>query len=183
MWPFSSLSLAEHLRQGHEWIGRSAAVHAGVQIGFCAAHFDFGVDHAAQADAESGQAGREELGVGDQGKVGLQVGRLGGDVVGNSLPADFFFAFEDDAHVERQRLLAASSDSSALTCAHDLALVVDGAAGVEVAVALGRLEGRRKPFVERIGRLHVVVAVEKHGGLTGGVQPVGVDQRMALRSR
>jgi hypothetical protein len=63
--------------------------------------------------------------------------------------------------------LAASSDSSALTCAHHLAFVVDRAAGVEVAVALGGLEGRREPFVERVGRLHIVVAVDEHGGLAG----------------
>ena len=59
-----------------EGIGRSAAVHAGVEIGFGAADFELGVDHAAQADAESGQAGREEFGVGDQREVGLEVGGL-----------------------------------------------------------------------------------------------------------
>ena len=59
-----------------EGVGRRAAVHAGVKIGFGAADFDLGVDHAAQADAEGGQAGREELGVGDKREVGLEIGGL-----------------------------------------------------------------------------------------------------------
>ena len=62
----------------------------------------------------------------------------------------------------------------------ELAFVVDRAAGVEIVVALGGLEGRRNPFVERIGRLHIVVRVAQHSRLAGSVQPVGVDQGMAL---
>ena len=41
-----------------------------------------------------------------------------------------------------------------------------------------RLEGRGLPQFQRIGRLHVVVAVAQHGGLARRVQPVGIDQRM-----
>ena len=47
----------------------------------------------------------------------------------------------------------------------DLALVVHRAARVELAVAQHRLERRRGPQLERLGRLHVVVAVEQRGGL------------------
>ena len=43
----------------------------------------------------------------------------------------------------------------------DLALVVDGAAGVEVAIADLRFERGRAPLVERIDRLDVVVAVDE----------------------
>ncbi len=147
-----------------EGIGRCAAVHAGVQIGVCAADFDLGVDHAAQADAERGKAGREELGVGDEREVGFEIGGLGGDVGGNSLPSHFFFAFEEDADVERQLAVVGEQRFESLDLRPDLALVVDGAAGVEIAVALGGLEGRREPLVERIGGLDVVVAVDEHGG-------------------
>ena len=62
----------------------------------------------------------------------------------------------------------------------DLAFVVTGAAAVDVAVALRRLERRREPFIERIDGLHIVVAVEQGGWFAGGVQPIGVNQRMAL---
>jgi hypothetical protein len=47
----------------------------------------------------------------------------------------------------------------------ELAFVVNGAAGVDVVVTLGRLEGRSVPFIERIGRLHIVVGIAEHGGL------------------
>ncbi len=99
---------------------------------------------------------------------------------GNSLPADFFFAFEKHAHVQGQLAVGGQQRLQRLDLRPHLALVVDRAARVEVAVALGGLEGRREPLVERIGGLHIVVAVEEHGGLAGGVQPVGVDQRMAV---
>ena len=36
------------------------------------------------------------------------------------------------------------------------------------------------PFVERLGGLDVVVGVAQGGGLAGGMQPVGVDERMSL---
>ena len=64
------------MADGDEGIGRRAAIHAGVQIGLGAAHFEFGVDHAAKADAKRRQAGRKQLGVGDQREIGLEVGGL-----------------------------------------------------------------------------------------------------------
>ncbi len=76
--------------------------------------------------------------------------------------------------------MAASNRLESLDLRHHLAFVVDRAAGVDVAVALGGLEGRREPLVERVGRLHIVVTIDKHGRLAGGVQPVGIDQRMTL---
>ena len=64
----------DDVREGDERIGRRAAVHAGVQIGLCAAHLELGVDHAAQSDAKRRQAGRKHIGVGDKREVGLEVG-------------------------------------------------------------------------------------------------------------
>ena len=62
-----------------------------------------------------------------------------------------------------------------------LPFVVGRAAGVDVAVADGRLERRADPFVQRIGRLHVVVAVDQHDRLAGDGGGFGVNQRMAGR--
>src|SRR6266852_9363186 len=59
-----------------------------------------------------------------------------------------------------------------------LALVVGGAAAEEIAVAHGGLKGRRGPEIERLSGLHVVVPVEKNGGLAGRFEGFGVDQRM-----
>ena len=61
-----------------------------------------------------------------------------------------------------------------------LALVVGGAAGVEVAVAHGGLERGREPGLKRLGGLHVVMPVDQQRRLAGRTQPFGVDDRVAL---
>ena len=61
-----------------------------------------------------------------------------------------------------------------------LAFVIHGATGIEVLATLGGIERRSLPFIQRIGRLHVVVAIAEYGGLAGGMQPVTVDQRVAF---
>ena len=61
-----------------------------------------------------------------------------------------------------------------------LALVVDRAARVNVVVALRRFKRRRVPFVDRIGRLNVVMGIHQDGGLARRMQPVGIKQRMTL---
>ena len=63
----------------------------------------------------------------------------------------------------------------------DLALVVGRAARVNLAVAHRRLERRRRPEIQRVDRLHVVVAVEEDRRLAWRVEPVAVDHRMARR--
>jgi hypothetical protein len=47
------------------------------------------------------------------------------------------------------------------------------------ATALSRLEERRKPVVQWIERLNVVVSIEQRGGFAGSVKPVRVDERVA----
>ena len=61
-----------------------------------------------------------------------------------------------------------------------LALVVRGATGVEPAVAHGRLEGRSAPFLEGVGRLHVVVAIDEQRGPAGDGRTLGPDDGMAV---
>ena len=62
-----------------------------------------------------------------------------------------------------------------------LPLIVGGSPGVEIPVADGRLERRREPWLERLGRLDIVVAVDQERRLARGTQPFGVDDRMPLR--
>ena len=50
----------------------------------------------------------------------------------------------------------------------ELSLVIHGAARVDASVAHRRLERRRGPQLERLGRLHIVVAVDEHRGRAGG---------------
>ena len=127
-----------------------------------------------------GRPGREQLGVGDQCEIGLEVGGFGSNEGGNSLSSHFFFAFKQYAHVERERMFGGQQRLQSLDLRPHLPFVIHSAARVEVAVAFCRLEGRREPFIERIGRLHIVVAVDKHCGFACRVQPVRVDERMAF---
>ena len=157
--------MRDDLAEGEEGVGGGAAVHAGVEVGAGAADFDLGVDHAAQADAEGGDAGGEHFGVGDEGDVGLELVGVLADEGGDAFAADFFFALEDDADVDGELAFVRGEEGFKGFDVHpDLALVVDGAAGVEIAVALGGLERGRDPLVERLGGLDVVVAVEEDGG-------------------
>ena len=99
----------------------------------------------------------------------------------DALAAHFFFAFDQHADVDGQ--LAVAGLEQRLKCLElhpELALVVDRAARVDVLIALGRLEWRSVPLVQRLGRLHVIVRIAQRRRLARGVQPVGVNQRMAL---
>ncbi len=93
--------------------------------------------------------------------------------------ADFFFAFGDEADVDGECAALLEEGFEGLDVHPELALVVDGTAGVDVAVADCGLEGWGEPFVERIRRLDVEVAVEQDGGRAGGMEVVGVDEGVA----
>ena len=105
--------------------------------------FDFGVDQAAQSDAKRGKIGREKFGVADQREIGFQLGFLLADIFGDRLSADFFFAFENYFHVYRQLAAAGLHERFESFDFHpELAFVVDGAAGIDVVIAFGRLKRR-----------------------------------------
>ena len=103
------------------------------------------------------------------------------DEVVEVLAADFLFALEDELHVHRQPAVLLEMRLDRLEVHEHLALVVGRAAGVDLAVADRRLERRRLPQVERIDRLHVVVAVEEDRRRARRAQPVAVDDRIARR--
>jgi len=151
-----------------------------VQIARRALRFHFHVAEAAEADAERGDAFGVEGRVGDEGDVSLQLLLVFGDVFRDGRAADFLFAFDEHFDVQREGAGECFEGFERLDVGVHLALVVDGAAGVDVTVADFRFEGRGDPEFERVGRLDVVVPVAENGGLAGGVEPVGIDERMAL---
>ena len=95
--------------------------------------------------------------------------------------ADLLLALEDDADVDRQRPGLPEVRLERLDVHEQLPLVVGGAAREQLVVAHRRLERRRRPQLERVDRLHVVVPVEEHRRRAGRVQPVAVDDRVARR--
>ena len=65
-----------------------------------------------------------------------------------------------------------------LNMGEHLPLVVDRPTSIEVAVPLRGLKRRRKPLVQRVRRLDVVMAVGQAGRLPGGMQPISINQRV-----
>ena len=101
-------------------------------------------------------------------------------VVPEAFAADFFLAFDQDFDIDGQLAGGLLQGVEGADVDMDLAFVVGGAAAEEIAAANRGLEGRRGPEFERLGRLDVVMAVEKDGGLAGRVQRFRVDQGMQL---
>src|SRR5882762_3205777 len=62
----------------------------------------------------------------------------------------------------------------------NLAFVVGGAAAEEIAVAHGGFEGRSGPEIERLGGLHVVVAIEKNRGFAGSFERFRINKRVQI---
>ena len=81
--------------------------------------------------------------------------------------ANFLLAFDKEDQIHRQRFTLGKKVTGAQDVRHDLALVVCRAAGIDAAVANGRLEGWGGPFCQRLRRLHIVVAVNKIVGCAG----------------
>src|SRR5438046_10153151 len=79
--------------------------------------------------------------------------------------AAFLLAFVQHADPKRELTHRGAVGVDRLEARHQIALVVRNTAAVEKAVAFGRLEGWRRPLVERIRRLHVVMVVNKKSAI------------------
>ena len=95
--------------------------------------------------------------------------------------ADLLLALEHDAHVHRQ-LARARELAGDVQERQEVALVVARAARVQPAVAHHGLERVGRPELARIGRLHVVVAVDQHGRRVGAARAQLADARAGCRS-
>jgi len=140
--------------------------------------FHLHIDQSAQADAQRRNALGEKLGIGNQRDIRLQLLGIFSHVFGNGFAAHLLLAFHQKLHVDGQRAVYGAQRLDGFHVHVHLAFIVRRTASVNIAVAHFRLEGRAEPFTQRIGRLHVVVAVAQHGGLAGRVHPICIDQRM-----
>ncbi len=75
--------------------------------------------------------------------------------------ADFFLALDQPFNLEGQLALVFLPGFDGVNARDELALVVAGPARIKIAVANRRLERRRLPQIQRLGRLHVVVVVDQ----------------------
>src|SRR5690606_37632568 len=94
---------------------------------------------------------------------------------------DFFFALDQELDVERERALRLDQGLQRLKVHKHLPLVVACAPSPNVSITDGRLKGRRRPQVDRINRLDVVVTVNQRCGPTGLIDALGVYDRMKVR--
>ena len=147
----------------HEPVGRvqrGAAEHARVQVALSRAEAQVVVDEPADAEVEGGHVLLGHAAVEDD--AGIRAALVRREKVDDRVAARLLLAVEGDAHVHRQRAFG-GQQRRRLEQEVRVALVVDGSAPVEVAVADLGLERLGFPEVERRGRLHVEVPVQEDG--------------------
>ena len=137
--PLSVGERREHFRKRHRRIGNRAAPHSGVNRLGERAHFDFDADQAAERDCERGNAAIEIARIRQHENVRVEHLAMGFQELLEVRASDFFFAFDDDFHVDRKLAhgLQESIDRSAVN--DHAGFVVRGAATVEARAARARL--------------------------------------------
>ena len=141
-------------------VQRHAAEEPRVQIALAGPHGDVEVAEPAQRGVERRHAQLLQASVEDD--RGIRPTLVCRDPLADRLAADLFLGVEREANVHRQ-LACSGKSARGLHEDEQLGLVVRYAARIEPAVALGELERRRFPELERVGRLHVEVRVTEDG--------------------
>ena len=100
--------------------------------------------------------GNHQVGVGEQGAVGAHA-------VADMGAADLLFALQQDDDVAGQAAGDRQPGLNRQKLGQMLPLVVAHTPPPDAAIAYFRFEWRRQPGIQRIGRLHVVMAVEQCG--------------------
>ena len=95
--------------------------------------------------------------------------------------ADFLLAFNEEDEVRREHAALGKEVACSQDMGHDLSLVVRRAARVNSTVANRRLKRRRRPFLQRFGRLHIVVPVNQNRRPCRIVPRLGDNRRMTSR--
>ena len=126
---------------------------------------DLRVEHPAQPRADRGRVDVPHVGVADHGDVGAQVFRVRFQELRQVARPDLLLAFHQHGHAARRAAGGLVPEAQRLEPGHGLALVVHRAARDHAravrAIDQHGFEGRAGPELERLGRLHVVVAVEQ----------------------
>ena len=157
----------ENAREHADRVLRRAAEQAGMQVAVGAGELDLLVDQPAQRGRHHRRLRIPHAGVADQREVELELVGIVLDEAEQVLRAALLLALDHHGDRQRQRAGHRLEGAAGLDEGHHLAFVVAGAARDDDLAAVGqrrdaRRERRRLPQVERIDRLHVVMAVEQH---------------------
>ena len=130
--------------------------------------------------------------IGDRGLLGAEHGRVGhhNSIGSKSLPiagdkrhqisaADLLLSLENEFDIDGQAASGPQIGLHGLHMRQHLPLVVAYAPPKKVFSADGRIERRRAPLVDRVGRLDVVMSVDEQRRPVGGSPPFAIYDRMA----
>jgi len=130
-----------------------------VQIALARAHDHVEVRDAACCDVERRDVASDHPAVEDHGGVGAPV--VGLDELDDRVATALLLAVAAEAHVDR-KLACPGELAGGREQQVELAFVVDRAPAVEILTSHRGLKRRGVPELERVGRLHVEVAVAEH---------------------
>ncbi len=160
------VQIGQDVRQGPDRVHRRAAVVAGVQIPAGPRDDHFRRRQPAQHQCDAGCILVPLRGITNEREISRHLLAVLGEEARQARRTALLLAFEQDGHGDRQLAGDLLPGPGGLEEGHELAFVVLGPpCENDLAVAaLGgdaRIERRRFPEIERVRRLHVVMAVEE----------------------
>ena len=174
-----ALERADDAPQRVDGIRRVAAERSRMQIDRSAAGVDLDVQDPAQRAGHHRPVQLVESAVPHQHRIRAQLLAVLAQVLRQRIAGALLLALDEEADVQRQ-LARPGQVLHGLDRGHVVALVVARPSREQVSVSHVRLERRRLPFVDRVGRLHVVVAVDRQVRLAGRAVPFGDHDRLAF---
>ena len=160
-------------------VGDAAAMTAGMEVLGGAGQREFQRREPAIGNRDGRLVGPPHGAVGRQHEIGLQLVGMGAHEILEMRAAELLLALDHQLEVDRQPACGLEIGLRRLDRNQHRPLVVRDAAGVEAVVADLWRERRAEPFLQRVGRLHVVVPVHQDGRLAGRTQPAACHDRVA----
>ena len=154
--------LAEHAHEFERGVGDGAAVHPAVQVSAGPVELHVKVRQAAQAVGDGDGVRVPHAGVRNEHEVGSQIVAMLFEERREVAAAALFFALDQDGDFHGELADCLFPASQRFDEGDDRAFVIAGAARGDDAVTDGRFKRRTGPLLQRVGRLHVVMAIEQH---------------------
>ena len=155
------MELRYHLAKHGDGIGYRATIVPAMQILVRPRHLHFEVGQPAHAAIDARHLVADHGGVGDEAYIGLQEILVLAYPRRKAQRAYLLLPFEDEFHIMVKQP-AAHLLLEGLQMHEELTLVVVGAAAPYGPVVNDRLEGIAVPFVQRLGRLDVVMPIDQN---------------------